>query len=71
MLLAACGLMPAFNFTPLPLIVTETLRLQLDEKRQWQWQIPMDRQANEAILIVSGNTLVTRPAAVYVFTVRK
>lgn len=40
-------------------------RLQLDENRQGQWQIPMDKRHGQAILILSGVTPFTVAAAAY------
>lgn len=40
-------------------------RLQLDERQSLQWQVPMDSHRNEAMLIISGSTPVTRIAAAY------
>lgn len=44
-------------------------QLQLDENQQGQWQIPLDNETREAILIISGNTPVTRRPAVYTMAI--
>ena len=46
-------------------------RLPLDENQRGQWQFPLDRETDEAILIISGNTPVTTATAVYAFEVEK
>jgi hypothetical protein len=41
--------------------------LELDENQRGRWQIPMDNENSEAILVVSGITPVTRAVAAYDF----
>jgi hypothetical protein len=44
-------------------------RLPLDENQWGQWYFPMDKKFDEAILIVAGNTAVTRETAVYQYEI--
>ncbi len=46
-------------------------RLPLDENQRGQWEFPMDKEIDEAILIISGNTPVTTEPAVYEYKVTK
>ncbi len=46
-------------------------RLSLDENQQNQWQFPMDKATNEAILIISGVTPATRNPAAYAYRIFK
>jgi hypothetical protein len=73
---AAAGFVRTTNILPQSFIVQRLLitendiqvdRLQLDENQRGQWQFPMDKQVKEAILIVAGNTPVTRQMAVYAY----
>ncbi|MFO7684203.1 MAG: hypothetical protein R6X34_29585, partial [Chloroflexota bacterium] len=44
-------------------------RLLLDENNRGQWHFPMDRNHSEAILIVAGNTPVSRAESPYEFVI--
>ena len=45
-------------------------RLGLNEQQQGQWALPLDSEFDEVVVIVSGNTAVTRQLAGYRFVVR-
>jgi hypothetical protein len=49
----------------------EVTRLQLDENQRGQWSIPLDEDNNEAILIVSGSTPITRNPGEYTYEIHK
>ncbi len=44
-------------------------QLSLDEKQQGRWTFPMNDQVDTAILILSGQTPITREAAVYQYKI--
>jgi hypothetical protein len=76
----AAGFVHSANILPQSFIVQRILisdddvqiqRLLLDENQQGRWQFPMDKAYNEAILIVAGNTPVTRQPAVYAYEIHK
>jgi immune inhibitor A len=72
------GILRTTNTLPQSFIVQRILvgfegvqieRLSLDENQRGEWLFPMDRNHSEAILIVSGNTPVTRQIAPYEFAI--
>ncbi|MCP4424921.1 MAG: hypothetical protein GY803_10540 [Chloroflexi bacterium] len=74
----AAGFVRAGHILPQTFIVQRILigkdsvqveRLPLNEAQRGQWEFPMDKETDEAILIISGNTPVTTATAVYEYTV--
>lgn len=72
------GIVRTTNTLPASFIVQRILvgfdgvqveRLLLDENNRGQWHFPMDRNHSEAILIVAGNTPVSRAESPYEFVI--
>ncbi|MBE2222592.1 MAG: immune inhibitor A [Anaerolineae bacterium] len=48
---------------------TQVERLPLDENNQGEWLFPLDKDASEVILIISGSTPITREISPYLLSV--
>lgn len=75
---ASAGIVRASNTLPASFIVQRILigadgvqveRLPLDENNRGEWRFPMDRNYDEAILIIAGNTPVSRAESPYEFVI--